>query len=1221
MKYAASHSVSGSANCEFKIKVEDREKPEIVCPKNLSLQTKPGESGATGTYAAIQVSDNCGKPELSVDGPESGAAFPIGETKVAATVKDKAGNTAACSFTVTVSKTDALAFNCPDDMTVETNPGSCEATLNFETPTLAKEVSGVTISQIQGPKSGTDLKVDKVDIGFEALHPSGTKANCNFKVVVKDNEKPKVNCPADIVEKTNPGKIAQRIDYAEATASDNCSVVELKRVGGAASGTSFAIGETSVRFTAIDRAGNEGECTFKIKVEKVDALSLNCPQDITVGVDPGQCKVGVSYDPPQLINPLPGVKVVQIEGPATGASLSPGAKQLKFEAKHASGASANCEFSITVKDSEKPALNCPSDKLAVTVPGETETVVTYEEVTASDNCTAAEVTLTKGLKRGEKFPIGETEVEYTAKDGAGNTATCSFTVIVNKTESLALKCPENVEVNTDAGTCFAKLSYAQPEIVKEVEGVNIVKAEGPASGTEFPVGITKIRYEATHSTGVSAGCSFNIKVVDTEKPTLTCPADQTAKTNPGASTVKVEFAEVLAKDNCSSAKVELTAGFASGNAFEIGETVVSYAAKDDAGNTATCSFKVSVKKTEGLAIECPADLTVSTDPGACEAELTYSAPKILNNLSDVELSKAEGKASGAKFPVGSHTIRYTANHTSGASDECSFTIFVKDEEKPTIECPANLTAQTDAGALTAKVEYAAPTASDNCSGAAVKMVSGAASGDDFLSGETKIVYEATDASGNTAECSFTVSVQKMETLALNCPEDMVVNMVLDKCEATVEYSMPTVNNDLSDVKISLADGKKSGENFEQGITEVRYEATHPLGVPTECAFKVKVIDKEEPIILCPDDEVRILEPGEKTMVVTYAKAEVSDNCGVAEVKLTEGLESGAKFPIGVMTGYFTAKDKSGNTASCRFRIKVKEKDKLGLDCPADVTVETDPGECTASVEFNPPKIENDPGGAVLNQTEGPSSGSSFPTGTTLISYEATHPSGIPAACSFSIKVKDAQQPRLRCTDDVMATSSHGALTAKVDYPKPKATDNCSEVDLKLTHGLASGSMFPMGATLVTYAATDASGNESTCSFNIAVGVDMKFVPGTDLPSTLDGDTVIFQGTAKVKSDKIRIYYYDNHTEDGDRVSINFDGVWKVNDYLIKKKKKEATKNPYLELDLEHGKSHYIISKALNEGKEPMNTLSLEIHDGDSRPRVVELNSKEGRSAALRIVFD
>jgi len=63
----------------------------------------PLNSTATSTAVTFNVtgSDNCGTPTITTDAP-AGNVFPVGTTTVTATANDGNGNTASCSFNVTV---------------------------------------------------------------------------------------------------------------------------------------------------------------------------------------------------------------------------------------------------------------------------------------------------------------------------------------------------------------------------------------------------------------------------------------------------------------------------------------------------------------------------------------------------------------------------------------------------------------------------------------------------------------------------------------------------------------------------------------------------------------------------------------------------------------------------------------------------------------------------------------------------------------------------------------------------------------------------------------------------------------------------------------------------------------------------------------------------------------------------------------------------------------
>ncbi|MCB0682321.1 MAG: HYR domain-containing protein, partial [Saprospiraceae bacterium] len=154
----------------------------------------------------------------------------------------------------------------------------------------------------------------------------------------------------------------------------------------------------------------------------------------------------------------------------------------------------------------------------------------------------------------------------------------------------------------------------------------------------------------------------------------------------------VNYSTPSGSDNCPGATTIQTLGLASGATFPIGTTTNTFLVTDAAGNTASCSFDVTVV---GVAPEivCPADLTVDNDAGQCSAVVNYSATETVGiPASTITYSHAPGSV----FPVGTTTVTATATNTVGSSS-CSFGITVLDAEDPQIVCPADITVSNDAG--------------------------------------------------------------------------------------------------------------------------------------------------------------------------------------------------------------------------------------------------------------------------------------------------------------------------------------------------------------------------------------------------------------------------------------------------------------------------------------------------------------------------------------------
>ncbi|MBU0717114.1 MAG: HYR domain-containing protein, partial [Planctomycetes bacterium] len=107
---------------------------------------------------------------------------------------------------------------------------------------------------------------------------------------------------------------------------------------------------------------------------------------------------------------------------------------------------------------------------------------------------------------------------------------------------------------------------------------------------------------------------------------------------------------------------------------------------------------------------------------------------------------------------------------------------------------------------------------------------------------------------------------------------------------------------------------------------------------------------------------------------------------------------------------------------------------------------------------------------------------------------------------------DGTDPTLSdCPSDIIVPSDPGSCSAMVTWTPPMAADNCPGVELSSTHD--PGDVFPVGATTVTYTATDACSNIATCDFDVTVegynelAVTVELSPTLLDPDPGPGDTV------------------------------------------------------------------------------------------------------------------
>jgi uncharacterized repeat protein (TIGR01451 family) len=208
-----------------------------------------------------------------------------------------------------------------------------------------------------------------------------------------------------------------------------------------------------------------------------------------------------------------------------------------------------------------------------------------------------------------------------------------------------------------------------------------------------------------------------------------------------------------------------------------GSHTITLTVTDPSGASGQDTVVILVEDTEAPEVTAPADVTVSTGPGATSCGVTISAETLGTATADDDCegtltasgTRSDNQPLNAPYPVGTTVITWTATDGAGHTGYDTQNVKVIDNTPPTVTAPADKTVPADPNSCSANVDPGTATADDNC---AVDTIAGTRSDNQPLNapypvGTTTITWTATDVNGNQATDTQTVTVQDTQAPTLS----------------------------------------------------------------------------------------------------------------------------------------------------------------------------------------------------------------------------------------------------------------------------------------------------------------------------------------------------------------------------------------------------------------------------------------------------------------------
>src|SRR5215213_2036228 len=303
-----------------------------------------------------------------------------------------------------------------------------------------------------------------------------------------------------------------------------------------------------------------------------------------------------------------------------------------------------------------------------------------------------------------------------------------------------------------------------------------------------------------------------------------------------------------------------------------------------------------------------AQITLNAPSGVTVSPATLTFSQCGNEDTNTKSATYSSNTPG-DYPI---TVSTQDTHGNYNENPAKFTLHVtatppppSDTTAPELILPGNIVKEAT-GPIEVTFEASA---TDDVDGS-VNVTCDPASGSTFPLGETTVNCKATDAAGNEATGSFTVTVQDKTPPTLTLPSAPPAIEATSPQGAEVTYGAATAT-DLVDGSVTVTCTPASGSTFPIATTPVNSKATDAAGNEATGSFDVKVQDTIKP-------EIHVTSTISNGQQIYFGDVPSTPTCTATDsgsgVTSAGCTVSGYSQAVGPHTLIFTATDEAGNKA-------------------------------------------------------------------------------------------------------------------------------------------------------------------------------------------------------------------------------------------------------------------------------------------------------------------
>jgi len=1012
---------------------------------------------------------------------------PVGVHQLVTTATDQWGNSRSAAAVVTVrDTTKPTAVLKPMAMVFVNANGNVNVTSTDVLQAINENCEVDTV--IVSPNTFSCGQLGLRAVTVTVLDVNGLSNTYSTNVTVVDNTAPTINLVSTTptVALGAAGSATITLATLATSVTDNCTNPVTNVTLSKSSFTCTDKGVVSIVITATDGKGNTTVVSKEVNV--VDAVApvlTTKPATLYLNAS-GQAQLVSAA----VVNALStsdncDQNLTYTLSKSVFSCTDRGVNSVAVTATDDDGNATTLAAAVTVLDTVKPSLTLASAARTVTLGANGLASITSSSLISNmaDNCGIASVILSDSTFNCANV-VAPQVVNVSVVDFAGNIRTRQVTVtVVDPIAPLitvkSTVAPKNLDAN---GIALISLTDVVQGITDNCTASNLIAVTySPVSVNCTQVGSVTVTINAVDASGNATTATKVIEVRDQLAPALVTKTYTLALNAFGNGQITSTNVINSLTDNCGTPTVSLSK--TNFDCTNLGVNSVVVTAVDANGNSVSSTAAVTVVDNTAPVLTTPSTPVVVALSTAGTASLAQNAVVVStsDNCSPVTVVYSPSVFNCTN--VGNNTVTVTATDASGNVTTANVSVTVQDVTAPVINVvAAAVTKQLSAaGSVNILLSDVMSSATDNCTASSAIAVTYTPSVVNCNGkGNVPVTITATDASGNTTTTVKNVLVVDVINPTISLTSTTLSLPLNAAGNASIPVGFATATDNCGAPALTFS--KSTFDCANLGVNNVTVTAVDGSGNTATAQITVTVVDNTAPALTLVNGPISVALSATGTATVNAAGlvANATDNCAVTTIAVSPNTFSCAN--IGANTVTVTATDASGNATAQTIQVNVV--DNLA---PVVTTVATVPNivlgangtasiTAAAVVSSVVDNCTTSPNVVIT-----PNVFTCADLGQVSVTIFASDAAGNISTTTKVVTVVDATAPVLV---NAPQTVTLAACNATFTYAY-QVTDNCGYT-ATMTAGYASGSLFPVGTTTVTWQFADQSGNVTTHTFNVTV---------------------------------------------------------------------------------------------------------------------------------------